>query len=317
VLARRIVHLSPSGRLGSIMSTRFKHRKIDGDESEMTSALELAIDTNCTIFLSSSEAQDVINSLWVGDMIQKNNKHHDIDYVPLAEVRDQTFWGHFDASRLSVPRYQNIFRIFVWLFFLVVYSQAVREPLERLDEDHMALENWELVLYVMGLAFFIEDMHKFYKLLRFVTWRAFTFWNVVSFITDSLLCAALVLRFIGLAATGEQQGAMRLRSFQVLSFISPFIWMKLVTVFDGYKYIGTMQICVARMLQESGIFFALISVLGLGFGQGLYALDAADGETESTSTVFNVLVQALFGAPNYDKFSARRLIISLPPPIMN
>jgi hypothetical protein len=33
--------------------------------------------------------------------------------------------------------------------------------------------------------------------------------------------------------------------------------MKLVTVFDGYKYVGTMQICVARMLQESGIFFAV------------------------------------------------------------
>jgi hypothetical protein len=32
---------------------------------------------------------------------------------------------------------------------------------------------------------------------------------------------------------------------------------ELITIFDGYKYIGTMQICIARMLKESGIFFAV------------------------------------------------------------
>jgi len=72
-------------------------------------------------------------------------------------------------------------------------------------------------------------------------------------------------------------------------------------VVDGYKYIGTMQICVARMLQESGIFFALLSVLGIGFAQGLYALDAADGETEHGYTVINALIQALLQAPDFDK----------------
>jgi len=36
---------------------------------------------------------------------------------------------------------------------------------------------------------------------------------------------------------------------------------ELVTIFDGYKYIGTMQICVARMLKESGIFFAVSEFL--------------------------------------------------------
>ena len=68
-----------------------------------------------------------------------------------------------------------------------------------------------------------------------------------------------------------------------------------------------MQICVARMLKESGIFFAvcvisifcgnmrelkfgifqLLSVLAIGFGKGLYALDAADGSTDPPSTVNN------------------------------
>lgn len=34
-------------------------------------------------------------------------------------------------------------------------------------------------------------------------------------------------------------------------------YVELITVADGFKYIGTMQICVARMLKESGIFFVV------------------------------------------------------------
>lgn len=104
---------------------------------------------------------------------------------------------------------------------------------------------------------------------------------------------------------------MRLYSFQVLSCASTFIWMKLITIFDGYKYVGTMQICVARMLKESGIFFALLSVLAIGFGQGLYALDAADGSTDPPSTLIHILVQSLLQSPDYSKFteSPIRLIL--------
>ena len=44
--------------------------------------------------------------------------------VRYEDTREHSFWGHLDVSRLSVPRYQNIFRILVWLFFLGVFSQA-------------------------------------------------------------------------------------------------------------------------------------------------------------------------------------------------
>jgi len=144
---------------------------------------------------------------------------------------------------------------------------------------------------------------QFYKLLKFVSWRAFNFWNVVSWITIGLLIAAFAFRVGDLVQHNNETNNLRLKSFQVLSFVSPLIWMKLITIFDGYKYVGMMTICVARMLRESGIFFALLSVLGLGFGQGLYALDAADGETEHGSMVVNLLVQALLQSPNYDKFA--------------
>ncbi|KAL0580084.1 Calcium channel yvc1 [Marasmius crinis-equi] len=313
VLARRIVHRTAPDRLNAVLATRYKHIQVDGDESDPTSALEMAIDSHCTIFLSSSEAQDIVRALWAGELIQKNNEHLDIDYVPYADTQSGGFWDHLDPSRLSVPRYQNIFRIVVWLLFLLVYSQAVRQPVERLQDPSYAgtLDEWEVALYVIGLSIFVEDMYKFFRLLQFVTWKAFTFWNVISLVTDSLLIAAFSIRMAGLTSTGDRSTNLRVVSFQVLSFVSPFIWMsrcpvkpaKLVTVFDGYKYVGMMQICVARMLRESGIFFALLSILALGFAQAMYALDAADGTTEAPSAVVHALVQALLQAPDFERYS--------------
>lgn len=46
VLARRIVHASPPDRITSMMSTRYTHRELDGDDSDKTSALEMAIDSH-------------------------------------------------------------------------------------------------------------------------------------------------------------------------------------------------------------------------------------------------------------------------------
>ena len=71
-----------------------------------------------------------------------------------------------------------------------------------------------------------------------------------------------------------------------------------------------MQICVARMLRESGIFFAvrsfssylsllanhdvkLLALLGTGFTQGLFALDAADGRRDQSDQVVKSLIEAL------------------------
>ncbi|KZV77107.1 calcium activated cation channel [Peniophora sp. CONT] len=303
VLARRIVHKAPSDKWATLLSTRYKYRHSDGD-IEVASALEVAIDTHCLVFLSSNETQDVVNWLWKGEIVMEYHDDHDVDFVPFdAKEAKRSFWGHFDPARMAVPRYQNAFRIAVWFVLLVVYSQAVQQPLDRADPTlGTELDPWEIFLYVLGLSFAIEELHKWWKLLRFATWRAFGFWNIVSFIIDGLFVAGFVLRVAGILSNGPQHDILRLRSFQVLSYAAPLLWMKLVTVFDGYKYIGTMQICVARMLRESGIFFALLSILGIGFLQALYALDASDGVSESPIEVVHVMVQALLGSPNFDKF---------------
>ncbi|KAF7301930.1 hypothetical protein MIND_00759100 [Mycena indigotica] len=302
VLARRIVHMVPDDTLNELVSTRFQHIQVDGDKSDMCSALEMAIDTHCTIFLSSTEAQDVVNLLWRGDIIQQNNVNHDIEYVQYSDTRaTESFFERLDPSRMSVPRYQNIIRIVVWLFFLFVYSQAVRQPLER-SQGPRELDEWEVTLYTLTLAFLFEDLNRVWKLLKFATWKVFNFWTIVSLLTDGILTAAFVLRIIGMTGPESTAAPWRLKSFQTLSFAAPLLWMKIITIFDGYKYVGMMQICVARMLQESGIFFALLSLLTVGFAQGLHALDISDGSEDAPETIANVLIQALLQSPNYDQF---------------
>ncbi|OCH94327.1 calcium activated cation channel [Obba rivulosa] len=304
VLARRIVHQSPPDCVTPMMCTRFMHREVNGEISEKASALEMAIDSHCTIFLSSSEAQAVVDNLWRGQLIQKHVSDNEVDFAIYNEQGFNGIWSHLDPFRLSVPRYQNIFRIMVWLFFLVAYSQAVREPLDRLDPDHSDLDFWEIIMYVLALSFTFEDMNKFYKLLVYASWRSLVFWNIISIIVNTLLLAAFILRVIGIASAPPQDYTLRTRSFQCLSFVAPLIWLKLVPIFDSWKFVGVMQICVARMLQESGIFFALLALLGIGFLQGLYALDAADGQTDHPTTVIHALIQALLQAPDYEMFAS-------------
>ncbi len=59
------------------------------------------------------------------------------------------------------------------------------------------------------------------------------------------------------------------------------------------------------MIRDSAIFFILLAVLGAGFAQSLFALDAADGEANSTDLVVNGLLQALLGSPDFDSPSER------------
>ncbi len=70
------------------------------------------------IFLSSSEAQHVVNSLWRGDWVQRVNFEEDVQYVQYEKEASPNFVDHLNPSRLGVPRYQSAFKQGVWIFFL-------------------------------------------------------------------------------------------------------------------------------------------------------------------------------------------------------
>lgn len=65
---------------------------------------------------------------------------------------------------------------------------------------------------------------KWHKLTRYASLRSFGFWDVITSITNALLLSAFILRVAGLKATGSRAADLMLKSFQVLSFVAPFIW---------------------------------------------------------------------------------------------
>jgi hypothetical protein len=100
-------------------------------------------------------------------------------FGPTGTQRVLLFLGSFCKLSQSTPSsdfrcsYQNFIRIAIWLFFLLVYSQAgtsffsrtrrssktvriVREPLNRLDPLRSHLDFWEIALYFMALTFLVE-----------------------------------------------------------------------------------------------------------------------------------------------------------------
>jgi hypothetical protein len=115
-----------------------------------------------------------------------------IDNFSDLAYREHHSRSFLDPSRLAVPkyvhhsieefvpqpisRYQNYFRITVWLFFLAVYSiagafmpiststtvskprpQQVQEPLDKIDPNNQHIDAWEVILYVLALSFSLES----------------------------------------------------------------------------------------------------------------------------------------------------------------
>ncbi|GAA5903212.1 uncharacterized protein JCM6883_002730 [Sporobolomyces salmoneus] len=72
-------------------------------------------------------------------------------------------------------------------------------------------------------------------------------------------------------------------------------------IFDLFSFFSTLQIVTWRMLKESAVFFVLLALFGIGFGQALMGLDVADERRDSTETVIHTLIQALLGSPNFDE----------------
>ena len=73
------------------------------------------------------------------------------------------------------------------------------------------------------------------KILRFATWRAFGFWHVAAIVADLLLLTAFILRVSALVSHERSRDQLLLRSFQVLSFVSPLIWYVL-DFFEAHGY---------------------------------------------------------------------------------
>ena len=304
VLARYIVRRVDAEKLAKVMSKRYSFIEADGDESSPTSILELAIDLHCTFFLSADESTKIVTDLWNGSLIQINLPNNQIEYIPYVNKHI----SHFNPNRISVPKYQNYFRVFIWLAFLTIYSITVQSPTYQIDPKK-SFDFFEIILYTMSISFLFEEVNKCYKIFKSQSfYTLINFWFIVNILSYTLLTIAFILRMAGIfSSSNETSGKLHILAFEFLSCVAPLIWIKLLPAFESFSvWIGTMELVVFKMLKESFIFFLLLILFTIGFIQSLWALDAADGNQElnSITNVASTLLRSLFGDADFDTLSS-------------
>ncbi|GAA5881654.1 hypothetical protein JCM16303_005529 [Sporobolomyces ruberrimus] len=293
-LARKIIAKTPRQDQYSVLSARFTVIESDGDESLPLSALECALDQHAIFFLSSNEAQRCVFALWKGLLVQRADENGNIEYTLYKHAEPRGgFLACYNADRIGVPRYQFYFRIWLWLVFIAAYTVAIQTP-----DRGFGIE--DVVLYVQLLGYVVEDLVKIYKI---GWWACIGFWQIINYMIYALSIVAFAYRCADWGTTShERSDRFRMLSFQFLSCAAPLVWAKVLTIFDLFQFFGTLQIVTWRMLKESAVFFVLLALFGVGFGQALMGLDVADEKRDSTETVIHTLIQALLGSPNFDEY---------------
>ena len=78
-----------------------------------------------------------------------------------------------------------------------------------------------------------------------------------------------------------------------LAFAAPFVWTRLMLHLDSFKFFGSTLIILKVMLKESLIFFAALTVILIGFFQGLTGLDHTDTAVTETKVIVTSMVVSL------------------------
>ena len=273
------------------LTKKFRRYESDGDVALPTSALEAAIDQNCVPVLASIEARRATQAIWEGTLVQKYSPHGYTYFVPFDKKDDGAFLSHFHPSRLGVPKYSYIINIFLWVFFLAIFTVQTR-TLKSFDL-------FEGILWVMAAGYLVEDASRWVKMGGL---GAVEFWTVMDLFTDGLLLVSFCFRVASFVAHGKKSDSYELRAFQFLACVAPLIWVQLLKVFDGFVYFGTLTVIILRMFKESAIFFTLLALVMVGFGHAFLALDAADESRVDNVVVkiIDVLTQSLLGGADFD-----------------
>lgn len=80
-------------------------------------------------------------------------------------------------------------------------------------------------------------------------------------------------------------------------------WMRLLLYLDTIRFFGAMLVVLKVMMKESLIFFALLTVIVIGFLQAFIGMDNADSNTDAT--VFILQSSKSFLTLCSDKFDQR------------
>ncbi|RDA84343.1 hypothetical protein CP532_4960 [Ophiocordyceps camponoti-leonardi (nom. inval.)] len=267
---------------------------VDGGPTKPVNVIEKAVDLHAVRVIGSSGFQKCISHLWRGWLVQSAD---DPSVFTDYEDRDSTkFLVHMDPNRMRVPKYQNVAQLLFSLIYLALYTAAVNSV-----NPTGAFDGAELIMYTFTLGFVCHEVLKFWK----AGYHILGFWNGFNAVLYSFLMVSLVFRVVGLTAPidSDFRHYYSTLSYNMLSFVAPMFWSRLLLYLDSFKFFGAMLVVLNVMIKESIIFFALLVLIVLGFLQAFIGLDVTDDNVIGDALfIVEAMIKAVLQSPEFGGF---------------
>ena len=265
-----------------------------GQPTPPVNVIEKAVDLHTIQVISSSGYQKCINHLWKGWLVQDEN-----DASVFVEYRDKdnpSFFVHMDPDRMRAPMHQNAAQMLLSIIYLILYTAAINSvnPTGRFDAT-------EIAMYIFTLGYICDELLKLYKAGYYIL----GFWNVFNGLLYSFLMASFILRIMGLTLPNDDgnRSHYSTQSYNLLSFIAPMFWSRLLLYLDSFRFFGAMLVVLKVMMKESVIFFALLIIIIVGFLQAFIGLDLTDDDVAGDVLfIAESMIKAVLQAPEFDGF---------------
>ncbi|EWY85206.1 hypothetical protein FOYG_12458 [Fusarium oxysporum NRRL 32931] len=267
---------------------------IDQVPTAPTNVIEKAVDLHAVRVIGSSGYQKCIAYLWRGWLVQDEDDPS--EFVDYKNKANTSLLIHMDPDRMRAPRYQNAAQLLFSIIYLALYTAAVNSA-----NASGVLDGAEIALYIFTFAYVCDECLKYYK----AGYHILGFWNVFNLVLYSFLTVSLVLRIIGLAYRDNDDVHKKYNelSYNLLSFVAPMFWSRLLLYFDSFRFFGAMLVVLKVMMKESLIFFALLIVVIIGFLQAFIGLDIADDNIMGdTWFIIESMLKAIMQSPEFDGF---------------
>lgn len=118
----------------------------------------------------------------------------------------------------------------------------------------------------------------------------------------ALLTVSFITRCIALSHEPDLPERHRINqlSYNFLAFSAPMFWMRILLYLDTFKFFGAMLVVVKMMMKESLIFFALLTVVCVGFLQAFVGMDEADDNATATKFILQSMANSVMQSPDFD-----------------
>jgi hypothetical protein len=280
--------------LHSVLLKRYS-TVVDGEATPAANVVERAVDLHALTVIGSSGYQKCIGYLWRGWLVQ--DEDDPASFVDYKERDNPALWPHLDPDRMRAPIYQNAFQLLISIIYLALYTGAISTINPDVDLDFV-----EILLYVFTFGFIFEELTKFYK----AGYHILGFWNAFNGTLYSLLMVSLAMRIVALTHPLEDlDGRVKYNqlSYNFLAFTAPMFWARVMLYLDSFRFFGAMLVVLKVMMKESIIFFALLTVVIIGFLQAFIGMDYADDMAgEDTIFILQAMANAIMQSPDFSGF---------------